>query len=405
MVLEDLYKKDKNVREIYLELELNGVIKDITPNCSRLLGYERELMIGKSINDFTYKQVDINFLTSENNVNGFSIAFRKVNGEIMYTDAEYVIQHDSNKLSQINLSLIDISKYKIEQEKLKTILQIFEKSNDIIYSLDIKPEPKYTYLSPAIEKNLGYTLEDNDANPLLAYDVVHPDYSDIQIKKITGEADYDKHIVTRYKHKVSGEYIWFEDYLIPIYDKSGELIRIDGICRNIQQRKELEEQLRYLSYHDTLTGLYNRAYFDMKTKQLNNEIDARVGILVCDLDNLKEINDELGHDQGDLLIKETGKIIKSCLEKYSGFRFGGDEFVVIFENVDCEEVQAAIDNFRCQINKYNKYNSKIPIKISMGLSYIEHSLERINEVFKEADRNMYKDKLNNKISEKTVEVI
>lgn len=405
MVLQDLYKKDKNVREIYLELELNGIIKDITPNCSRLLGYGRELMIGKSINDFTYKQVDINFLNSENSVNGFPIAFKKVNGEIIHMDAEYVIQQDTNKLSQINLSLIDISKYKIEQEKLKTILQIFEKSNDIIYSLDIKPEPKYTYLSPAIEKNLGYTLKDNDVNPLLAYDVVHPAYADIQIKKITGEVDYDKHIVTRYKHKVSGEYIWFEDYLIPIYDELGELIRIDGICGNIQERKELEEQLRYLSYHDTLTGLFNRTYFDRKTKQLNNEINTRAGILVCDLDNLKEINDELGHDQGDLLIKETGKIINGYLGKHLGFRFGGDEFVVIFENVDYEQVQSAIDNFRRQINKHNKCNSKLPIKISMGFSYTEHSLERVNEVFKEADKNMYKDKLSNKISEKKVEVI
>lgn len=69
-----------------------------------------------------------------------------------------------------------------------------------------------------------------------------------------------------------------------------------------------------------------------------------------------------------MLIKETGNIIMSCLEKHSAFRFGGDEFVVIFKNVDYGEVKAVLDNLRNQINKYNNCNSKLSINISMGIS-------------------------------------
>ncbi|AFS79184.1 putative diguanylate cyclase [Gottschalkia acidurici 9a] len=152
-----------------------------------------------------------------------------------------------------------------------------------------------------------------------------------------------------------------------------------------------------MSYHDTLTGLFNRAYFEKEVKRLNNVINTKIGILVCDLDNLKEINDELGHKRGDQLIKESGKIIEKSFKRCSVFRIGGDEFSVILDNLGCREVEAKISNLKSQINRYNKSEPKIPIKISIGFSYSEHSLGQVSKVFKEADRNMYKDKLNNKI--------
>ncbi|SCZ02941.1 sensor domain-containing diguanylate cyclase [Alkaliphilus peptidifermentans] len=219
-------------------------------------------------------------------------------------DVECSLQQDNNSCTII-FSMFDVTKYILRQEKLNRVLQIFEKSDDIIYSFDLKPEPNYIYLSPAIEKCLGYSLDENKKNPFLACDVVHPDYYDVQVSKIRGEIDIDSNqsFITRYKHKTSGEYIWFEDQCIPIYDEYGELRRIDGICRNIHERKQLEEKLWYLSYHDTLTGLYNRTYFEERIKELDEGRDVQAGIVICDLDNLKYINDKLGHYEGDQIIK------------------------------------------------------------------------------------------------------
>ena len=362
-----------------------------------ILGYERQLIIGKSINEFTIEKIDLNTFKDRNNSEVY-VLLRKSNGQTLHMDTKYECIYSKEKSRQINILLIDVTKYVLEKEKLRILLQICEKSNDIIYSIDLKPELRYNYLNPAMEKNLGYTtVQEHINDPLLVFEMTHPDYYDIQSKKKSGEIDFNKPVVMKYRNKLTGKYIWFEDYVNPIYDEAGALVQLYGINRNIQERKELEEKLIYMSYHDILTGLFNRAYFEKEVKRLNNVINTKIGILVCDLDNLKEINDKLRHKQGDQLIKESGKIIEESFKKCSVFRIGEDEFTVILDNIGIDEVEAKIINLKSQISRYNKSKPKIPIKISIGFSYYEHSLGQVAKVFKQADRNMYKDKLNNKI--------
>ena len=84
------------------------------------------------------------------------------------------------------------------------------------------------------------------------------------------------------------------------------------IYTNVSQRKHFEEQLRYLSLHDRLTGLYNRNYFEEEIRRIESGRFSPTGLLVCDVDGLKLVNDTLGHDAGDKLLYSVARVIEKC---------------------------------------------------------------------------------------------
>jgi len=84
---------------------------------------------------------------------------------------------------------------------------------------------------------------------------------------------------------------------------------IEGIARDVTERKRMEEKLTYLSLRDALTGLYNRAYFEQEMHRLESGCNDPVGLIVCDVDGLKLINDTLGHEVGDALLIAIGNVL------------------------------------------------------------------------------------------------
>lgn len=99
---------------------------------------------------------------------------------------------------------------------------------------------------------------------------------------------------------------------------------------DISERKRIEEQLVYLSLHDPLTGLYNRAYFEEEMRRLEGGRFARVGIIVCDVDGLKLVNDTLGHGAGDNLLRAAAQVLEECFREGDVVaRIGGDKFAVL----------------------------------------------------------------------------
>ena len=167
-------------------------------------------------------------------------------------------------------------------------------------------------------------------------------------------ADFSKLIQVRMKHK-DGYYVWLEDYMIPDYNKNGQLVAIQTISRNIQERKELEQRLEKLGYHDDLTGLFNKNYLLKEMNLLDSKINIPVGIIVCDLDNLKRTNDLLGHSVGDSLIISAGKILLSVFNsEHVVSRMGGDEFVIIEKITPTMKLINFIINLKWQSNNIMK---------------------------------------------------
>jgi len=158
-------------------------------------------------------------------------------------------------------------------------------------------------------------------------------------------------------------------------------------------RKKIEEQLKYLSLHDPLTGLYNRTYFEEEMRRLERSRSGRTGIIVCDLDGLKQTNDTYGHTAGDqLLVAAAGVIRDSFRGSDVVSRIGGDEFAVLLPECDRRMLESACGRIKEAIVRYNESNLVMPLSISLGFSGGESPMSP-GDIFREADNNMYREKL------------
>lgn len=380
-------------REIYIETDNSKIITYISKNCYDILGYSQEELINKNIIDYI-STIPENIISTTN----FEGTFILKNATSITIDAFVApMIYNNGTLIGLKISFIDISKYKKTNTTEKKLLEMLERSKDIIYRFEVHPQAKFTYLSPSIETILGYSLEDHVNNPYLPFKITNKDDNNYLLGKLSGNFNFFTPKPVQYKHK-NGSYVWLEDYTTPIYDAKGKYIAFEGFARDITERKELEEKLEKLSFSDGLTNLHNKLYLEKQIDILNTKIDTPIGIIFCDLDNLKITNDNLGHEFGDKLILYTSNVLKDTFEKNSIIaRIGGDEFVVLIKDTSLDDVKNLYSLLRNSIEQQNKYNKELPISISIGYSFSETSIGITRQVINIADKNMYKDKQKKKL--------
>jgi diguanylate cyclase (GGDEF)-like protein/PAS domain S-box-containing protein len=177
-------------------------------------------------------------------------------------------------------------------------------------------------------------------------------------------------------------------------------------------RKRGEERLKYLSVHDPLTGLYNRAYFEEELARLERGRDFPVSVLVADLDGLKKINDQYGHEAGDQVLCRAARLLQGAFRTEDGLaRIGGDEFAVLLHGVnqaDALEVIARVHNL---LEGHNQNQTQPGFNISIGIATCDHPTfttsrstqdvdtiapHSLNDAMHLADERMYQDKKRHK---------
>lgn len=173
-------------------------------------------------------------------------------------------------------------------------------------------------------------------------------------------------------------------------------VGIYAIYSDITVRKETEEKMRYLSLNDSLTGIYNRAYFMQEMHRLERGRFAPVGVIICDVDGLKLVNDTLGHDAGDKLLITAASVIKNCFRGCDVVaRIGGNEFAVLMPQCDEKALQTACQRIKEEVERYNSQNPDLLLSMSLGFAVSNNTSPDMNALLKKADNMMYQQKLHN----------
>lgn len=197
-----------------------------------------------------------------------------------------------------------------------------------------------------------------------------------------------------YQIAADGKKHFFEISKLPVCDETGQVTGIIGIGRDITSQIRIKEYLEYFSYYDPLTGLYNRNYFEeMPYKLYKRQVQA-AGVLVCDIDNLKLVNDLIGREAGDEWLKAVAGIIKNAVsEQGIAVRTGGDEFAVVIFHATPEIMDSVSRRIRRQLAETNKQEQLLPLHMAIGQAVGDLAEHDFFSLVKRAEAGMYREKM------------
>ena len=308
---------------------------------------------------------------------------------------------DGRKLAMA--AATDVTDQRLSEEALKASEEkyrlITEQASDVIWVYNFTNN-KFTYISPSMMQLRGLTPEEamNESleesitpeSLVVLRDVIAKNINDF-IDNFQNANYINCHLDEIQQYCKNGDIIWVEVSTKYRYSPIGD-IEIVGVSRNIEERKKAEKEILYLSYHDQLTGLYNRRFYEEELKRLDVERNLPLTLVIGDVNGLKLINDSFGHVMGDELLKKVAKVIRiGCRTDDIIARLGWDEFVIILPKMDVIEVAKVINRFN-DLSLQEKIGS-IDISISFGYETKNNNEEKIEEIFKKAEDHMYKKKL------------
>lgn len=183
-----------------------------------------------------------------------------------------------------------------------------------------------------------------------------------------------------------------EDSAAPIIDEYGNLTGVVLVFRDFTEKKKSRDEIAYLSFHDHLTGLYNRRFYEEELVRLDTARNWPLTIVMGDVNGLKLINDSFGHATGDqLLIKTAAALTDGCRADDIIARIGGDEFIILFPQTDAFEAAQMITRIKNSLQN----NSIVGLEISVSFGYATKTsaADDTDEIFKQAEDMMYHNKL------------
>ena len=301
------------------------------------------------------------------------------------------IDEDVRLLQSIaNIITQTISRKKAEkllQKEHAQLLSLFDSIEDVIFVSDMDNH-ELLFCNKAMVKQYGEDILGKNCYEILHGEIKPCSFCNNHNIRNSNEPyiweNYNPN--TKRYHKITNRVISWPD---------GRNVRFE-IDYDITELKRKENEISYLSYHDSLTGLHNRAYFEKEIKNLDNDKHLPLGLIIGDVNGLKMTNDVFGHDEGDKLLKVIADILKSCCRKDDIIaRWGGDEFVILIPKASeelltniCNRIKDACKAYKNSLSGDMAYPS-----ISLGWSIKKQVDEDVIKLIKIAEDYMYKYKL------------
>ncbi len=391
----------------------DGVIIDANDGLTNLSGYSRDEAIGKSVVELGLyeNETDRLHLLKELKKNKFvknmEIGFRQKDGVVrngLLSSKVIII----DKVPHIISNIADISDQKINEKELslsnERYKSIFDKSPigiSVTNSIDgsfISVNAKFAEICGRTEEEL---LNGNWT------DITYPDdvEEDLNFMRLLNDGKISSYNIDKRYIRKDNSLIWINMTIVPIRNENNQPCHLCMIM-DISEKKAEEKLLRYMSYHDHLTGLYNRRFFEEQLSMLNTQKYLPLTVVMFDFNGLKLINDSFGHLMGDNLLKKISNVVKKeCKDNEFVARTGGDEFIILMPNTSKEEAEKRVRYLKTVISK--KKIDSVYLSVSFGFETKNNLEENIQEVLKNAEDDMYRKKINESSSmrSKTIQLI
>jgi diguanylate cyclase (GGDEF)-like protein/PAS domain S-box-containing protein len=280
---------------------------------------------------------------------------------------------------------------KASTEKLEAIIQT---SPLAIYTRDMND--LVTTWNPAAERMFGWTAAEAIGHPARTVPLDKLNEADSLSSRVRKGVTFSQ--VELVRQRRDGSLIDISLSIAPLRDAAGQLYGYLSIVADISERKAAEKQIEFLAYHDALTSLPNRLLLQDRFEQAKAyaaRANTKVALLFIDLDNFKSINDTLGHDSGDALLKQIATRLSSCVRDTDTIsRQGGDEFLILLPDlVHADDTAPVLVKVMEQMQMpFHAQGQEISTSISMGVTIFPDDGTSFEVLLKKADMAMYKAK-------------
>jgi diguanylate cyclase (GGDEF)-like protein/PAS domain S-box-containing protein len=263
-----------------------------------------------------------------------------------------------------------------------------ENARDLIFRMALVPVPKFEYVSPASFAITGYTPEELYDSPTLSTGLVAGSYVR-EMEDLLRVGGLSEPIDVELRRK-DGTIVWVSQQLTFVNDDAGNPIAVEGIARDITDRKRAEEELTHAGLHDVLTGLPNRLLLRDRLDRARDRARATghsVIVVALDLDDFTLINDTHGHDTGDaVLVAVAGLLTDASRDHTTVARTGSDEFVVIGDDIAGEAAAALfVDRVRdALLHPIDFGGGEVFVKARIGIA-VDHPTATPETLLRNAD--------------------
>ena len=334
----------------------------------------------------------------------FNTEFRIIlnDGSIRYLRAAARIKRDQQnkvlKMVGVNWDVSRLRKLTEELAEQHELLHITLRSiGDAVITTNVQGNTEW--MNPVAERMTGWSIEEAKGRPIdQAFHIINeetrlPVQSPITLciaqRKVTDFSD-SAVLISR-----KGNEYGIEDSAAPICNVQGELLGAVLVFRDVTEKRRLNSEISYQAKHDALTGLVNRAEFEVRLRQLlqsTHKDYSQHALMYIDLDQFKVVNDTCGHTAGDVLLQQISQLFKKTVRASDTLaRLGGDEFAVILEHCTALQAQRVAQQICDKMEDFRfHYNShRFRVGTSIGLVTINSCWRTTAEIMQAADTSCY----------------
>lgn len=399
----------------YCTLNLDSVVIEANKTAAEMFGISRAEMVEQPFFRFILKEdQDVYYLSKKrlqetSDAQEWEMRMLRNDSEIIWVQITANLALDEDGQSVFRVVMQDITKRKETEKQLAIEKEQFETTlmsvGDGVISVDRQGNVKL--MNKIAEQLTGWNQLEAKGKPLeTVFNAINRHTRERceiidKIKLEIGEriqSDSETILISLDNNERPIDY-----NASPIKDSDGDSIGAVLVFEDFTEKKEKQEEINYLSFHDYLTGLYNRRYYEEELMRLDTPRNLPLTIIMSDINGLKMINDSFGHDSGDELLKKAAQAIKKgCREDDIVSRIGGDEFVILLPKTDTMEAKKIIKRIKYLLSEEKV--GLVDISISFGYETKRNEEDKIHEIFKKAEDFMYRNKLyeDSKIKGKTI---